>query len=175
MRTPAASGRRLILLRPANPRCPHEGKKQARRFQFSLRVDRQLSILTPPGACPRHLILNRGHLWRTAKNQLKFEPRRNLRQNISRKAVPIRMGRARFCECPSRPISGMRPAARIFLRSPIQLAATLILPSATNFKAAPQTSAIARPNRSLKSSVKTLKALSLSSYDLAHRALLDYR
>jgi len=108
-----------------------------RLLRLIRRVRCQLSILTPPGGSLRHLILKRGDLWRTAKNRRKSEPRRNRRQNTSRKAAPIRTARARFCKCPSGPISGMRPAVKILLRFPIRLAATLILPSPTNFKVAP--------------------------------------
>src|ERR1043166_5441041 len=60
----------------------------------------------------------------------------------------------------------MIPPAKMSLRSPIQLAAILTLLSPTNFKAVMgpvnpfQTSALARPGRSRKSSVKTPEAVS---------------
>ena len=126
---------RLIVMRAQSRRWPRKGGNSL-AVSIRLRVARQLSISAPPGACSCHLILKRGDLWRTAKNRRKFEPRRNRRQNTSRKAAPIRTARARFCKCPSGPISGMKPAAKILLRFPIQLAATLILLSPTNFKAA---------------------------------------
>ncbi len=95
---------RLIVMRPQFRRWPQKGMDLL--FQFGSGWTSQLSISAPPGACPRHLILKRGDLWRTARNQRKFEARRNRRQSTSRKAAPIRTARARSCKCPSGLISG---------------------------------------------------------------------